>query len=50
MDGSIDFLYVLKKNSTVKEKLDENQINKSKEIRTLVSNEFEKKINHRRQY
>ena len=33
---------LLKKISTVKEKLDENQINKLREIRNSVSDEFEK--------
>ena len=42
MDGSIHFLYFLKQISTEKEKLDENQINKLKEIRNSVSDEFEK--------
>ena len=42
MDGSIDFLYFLKEISTVKEKFDENQINKLKEIRNSVSDELEK--------
>ena len=41
MNGSIDFLYFLKI-STVKEKLDENQINKLREIRNSVIDEFEK--------
>ena len=41
MNGSIDFLYFLKI-SNVKEKLDENQINKLREIRNSVSDEFEK--------
>ena len=41
MNGSIDFLYFSKENSTVKEKLDENQINKLKELRNSVSDEFE---------
>ena len=42
MNGSIDILYFLKKISTVKEQLNENQINKSREIRNSVSDEFEK--------
>ena len=41
MDGSIDFLYFLKEISTLKRKLNENQINKLKEIRNSVSDEFE---------
>ena len=42
MDGSIDFIYFLKEISTVKEKLDENQFMKLREIRNSVSDEFEK--------
>ena len=42
MNGSIDILYFLKEISTVKEKLDENQNNKIREIGNLVSDEFEK--------
>ena len=38
----MDILYFVKKISTVKEKLDENQINKLKETRNSVSDEFEK--------
>ena len=41
MDDSIDFLYFLKEISTGKRNLDENQINKLKEIRNSVSDEFE---------
>ena len=42
MDGSKDFLYFSKEIRTVKEKLDENQIYKLREIRNSVSDEFEK--------
>ena len=42
MNGSIDILTFVKELSTVKEKLDENQINKLKEIRNSISDEFEK--------
>ena len=42
MNDSIDILYFLKEIRTVKEKLDEKQINKLKEIRNSVSDEFEK--------
>ena len=42
MDGIIDILYFLKKIDTVKEKLNENQIDKLKDVRNLVSNEFQK--------
>ena len=42
MDGSINILYFFEKISTVKEKLDENQINKLREIWNSVSGEFEK--------
>ena len=42
MNGSIDILYLLKEISTVKEKLIENQIFKLREIRSSVSDEFEK--------
>ena len=42
MNGSIDILNFPKEISTVKEKLDENQINKLREIRNSVSDEFEK--------
>ena len=41
MNCSIDILYFLKEISTVKEELDENQINKFREIRSSVSDEFE---------
>ena len=41
MIGSIDILYFSKEIGTVKEKLDENQINKLREIRNSVSDEFE---------
>ena len=49
MKGSIDILYFLKQISTVKEKLDENQFNKLREIRNLVSVSLKIIINHRRQ-
>ena len=42
MNGSIDFLYFLKEISTVKGKLDENQIINLRDIRNSVSDEFEK--------
>ena len=42
MDGSVYFLNFLKEISTVKEKKDENQSIKLKEIRNSVSDEFEK--------
>ena len=42
MNGSLDVLYFFKKISTVKGQLNENQINKSREIRNSVSDEFEK--------
>ena len=42
MNGSIDILYFLNEISTVKEKLNENQIIKIREIRNSVSDEFEK--------
>ena len=42
MDGSIDILYYLKEIPTVKEKLDENQFIKLRDIRNSVSDEFEK--------
>ena len=42
MGGLKDFPYFLREISTVKEKLDENQIIKSKEIRNSVSDEFQK--------
>ena len=42
MDGSKDILYFLKEISTVKKKLDRDQINKLREIRNSVSDEFEK--------
>ena len=41
MDGSIDFLYFSKEIRTVKEKLDEHQIYKLREIRNSVGDEFE---------
>ena len=44
MNCSIGILYFLKEISTVKEKLDENQLNKFREIRNSVSDEFEKKF------
>ena len=40
MDGSIDILYFLKENGSVKEKLNENQIIKLREIQSSVSEEF----------
>ena len=42
MKCSIDILYFLTEISTVKERLDENQNNKVREIRNSVSDEFEK--------
>ena len=42
MDRSIDFLYILKEISPLKDKLDKNQSNKFKKIRNSVSDEFEK--------
>ena len=42
MDTIIDNLNFLKKTSAVKEKLNENQINKIKEIRNSISGEFQK--------
>ena len=42
MDGTIDILNFLKEINTVKGKIDENQIDKLKVIRKLVSNEFQK--------
>ena len=41
MNGSKDFLYFLKENGTVKEKLDENQINNLRESRNSIIDEFE---------
>ena len=40
MDGSIVILYFLKEVGSVKEKLDENQIIKLREIQNSVSDEF----------
>ena len=42
MKGSIDILNFLKESSTVKDKLNENQINNFREVRNSVSDEFEK--------
>ena len=42
MVGIIDNLNFLKEISAVKEKLNENQINKLKEIRNSISGEFQK--------
>ena len=42
MDGSIDILYFSKEIGSVKEKLDENQIGKLKEIQNSITDEFEK--------
>ena len=42
MDSSIDILYFLKEIGSVKEKLDENQITKFREIQNSVSDEFKK--------
>ena len=41
MNGSLDILYFLKEFTTVNEKLDEDQINKLKEIWNSFSDEFE---------
>ena len=38
----LDIISFSKETNTVKEKLDENQIDKLKDIRNLVSNEFQK--------
>ena len=38
----IDNLNILKEINTVKEKLDENQIDKLKDVRNLVSNKFQR--------
>ena len=43
------FYTFLEEINSVKEKLDENQINNFKNIRKSVSDEFENMINHRRQ-
>ena len=42
MDGSTDILYFLKEIRTVKEKLHENQVDKLREVRNSVSDEFVK--------
>ena len=42
MDAIIVFLHFVKEISAVKEELDENQINKLREIRNSVSDEFQK--------
>ena len=42
MDGTIDILNFLKEVNTVKEKLDENQTDKLKDIRNSVCNDFQK--------
>ena len=41
MDSAMDILYFLKEIGSVKEKLDENQINKLGEIQNSVSDEFQ---------
>ena len=42
MTSTIDILYLLKEIGTSKERLDENQVNRLREIRNSVIDEFEK--------